>query len=214
MKKIVIFDMDGTLLDTEAMYMKANQMAFHEFGRKFPKEDYLQFVGASEESVRLGFQKLLGDEELGNQLANRSSEIFIDLISHEAPDVKPRVRDLLNYLQSKQVECMVASSSKHEEVVDLMQRKGLSEYFTHYVGGDDVTEAKPQPDIFLKALEVSGYRPEDAIVIEDSLNGVRASYAAHIDVVMVPDLIAPDDEVFDKALAVVGHIWDVIPFID
>lgn len=157
---------------------------------------------------------MLGDEELGNQLANRSSEIFIDLISREAPDLKPRVRDLLNYLQSKQVECMVASSSKHEEVVDLMQRKGLSEYFTHYVGGDDVTEAKPQPDIFLKALEVSGYRPEDAIVIEDSLNGVRASYAAHIDVVMVPDLIAPDDEVFDKALAVVGHIWDVIPFID
>lgn len=214
MKKVVIFDMDGTLLDTEPLYFRSNKEAFAEIGEELTTEHYHPFIGSGSENTRIGFGKLLNDEEKGNAVFARADALFKDIIANEVPALKPHVLDLLNALQAREIDCYVASSSHYDLVAEMMTRLNIAKYFKGYIGGNQVAEAKPHPDIFLKALDLSGYSATEALVVEDSLNGVRASYRAHMDVIMVPDLVEPNEEVFEKALAVVAHINDILPFVD
>ena len=82
------------------------------------------------------------------------------------------------------------------------------------LGGDQVENAKPDPEIYLKVVADFNIDKEKTIVLEDSLHGVNAAYQAGLDVIMVPDLVAPDDESYDRVLAVVGRLGDALPFID
>lgn len=214
MKKAVIFDMDGTLFDTEPIYYKSNKEAFAEVDYDLTAEDYQPFIGVGSDYSRRGFGELLGDAELGSKVFDRADFLFNEMVNHQVPPLKAGVMDLLEHLNNQGIACYVASSSAYATIVDFTDRAGIAKYFKAYIGGDQVSEAKPDPEIFLKALDLTGHPAEEALVVEDSLNGVRASYSAYIDVIMVPDLIAPDDEVLDKCLAVVPRIDDIVPFLD
>ena len=106
-----------------------------------------------------------------------------------------RVRELLEYLKEKQIKTAIASSTKGPLVRKHLERTGLSGYFQEIVSGDMVEKSKPEPDIYLKACEVVGVLPENAMGIEDSFNGIRAVAAAGMTAVMVPDMVQPDEEI-------------------
>ena len=202
MKTSVIFDMDGLMLDTEKIYAQVNQEGFESIGIEFTMDDYLKYVGVGEKETLQMYEEAIGDREAAEALLAREDKRYLEIIK------------VLDTLAVKNIDCYVASSSNIETVEYLLEATGIRKYFKGVLGGDQVENAKPDPEIYLKAVADFNLDKEKTIVLEDSLHGVNAAYQAGLDVIMVPDLVAPDDETYDRVIAVVGRLGDALPFID
>ena len=120
---------------------------------------------------------------------------------------------LLDYLESKNIKKIVASSSIKSVVSLFLEKEQLTPYFDAIIGGDEVTRAKPSPEIYEKAWLKTQVPKEHTLVLEDSLNGIRASYDANIPVIMIPDLILPTNEAKEKTLMILDDLNQVKTFI-
>ncbi|HCT97973.1 MAG TPA: HAD family phosphatase [Aerococcus urinaeequi] len=214
MKTAVIFDMDGLMLDTEKVYAQVNQEGFESLGIEFTMDDYLKYVGVGEKETLQMYEEAIGDREAAEALLAREDKRYLEIIKDKAPDLKDDLIKVLDTLAAKNVDCYVASSTNIETVEYLLEATGIRKYFKGVLGGDQVENAKPDPEIYLKVVADFNLDKEKTIVLEDSIHGVNAAYQAGLDVIMVPDLVAPDDETYDRVLAVVGRLGDALPFID
>lgn len=127
--------------------------------------------------------------------------------------MKAGVEELLKYLKETGYKIAIASSTRSALVKEQIEDAGLMKYFDVIVGGDQVKKSKPEPDIFLKAAELLVVKPENAYVIEDSYNGIRAAKSAHMRPIMVPDMVQPDEEMQDKAWKICDSLKDIITLI-
>lgn len=211
--KAIIFDMDGLMFDTEAIYYQANQKTADDLGLPFTKNFYLQFVGASDKDFFAGMYKAFEEKDKVDRFVEESNEVAHEMLTAGKIDKKKGLIELLDHLKEKEIDAIIASSSEKWLVESITTNNEVREYFIDAVGGDEVEKAKPNPDIFLKALEKLGTNKEETLVLEDSLNGVRAAHAAGIPVIMVPDLIEPNDEANEKALAVEESLLKIIKYI-
>ena len=214
MKTSVIFDMDGLMLDTEKIYAQVNQEGFESIGIEFTMDDYLKYVGVGEKETLQMYEEAIGDREAAEALLAREDKRYLEIIKDQAPDLKDDLIKVLDTLVAKNIDCYVASSSNIKTVEYLLETTGIRKYFKGVLGGDQVENAKPDPEIYLKVVADFNLDKEKTIVLEDSIHGVNAAYQAGLDVIMVPDLVAPDDETYDRVLAVVGRLGDALPFID
>lgn len=214
MKTSVIFDMDGLMLDTEKIYAQVNQEGFESIGIEFTMDDYLKYVGVGEKETLQMYEEAIGDREAAEALLAREDKRYLEIIKDQAPDLKDDLIKVLDTLAAKNIDCYVASSSNIETVEYLLDATGIRKYFKGVLGGDQVENAKPDPEIYLKVVADFNLDKEKTIVLEDSIHGVNAAYQAGLDVIMVPDLVAPDDETYYRVLAVVGRLGDALPFID
>lgn len=214
MKTSVIFDMDGLMLDTEKVYAQVNKEGFESLGIEFTMDDYLKYVGVGEKETLEMYEEAIGDKEEAKALLAREDKRYLEIIKDEAPELKDDLIKVLDTLEAKNVDCYVASSTNIETVEYLLNATGIRKYFKGVLGGDQVENAKPDPEIYLKVVADFGLNKTDTIVLEDSIHGVNAAYQAGLDVIMVPDLVAPDDETYDRVVAVVGRLGDALPFMD
>lgn len=212
-KKVVIFDMDGLMFDTERVVYEANIDAFAEQNLKLSKEEYFKFIGRTDPEIQAEFRRLAGSEELGNKIWDRANSKYWERINTSALQKKEGLNQILDTLSAHDIDCYVASSSLRADVEKLLKQTQVDYYIKGIIGGDEITHSKPHPEIFEKALALTGHAAEDAIVLEDSLAGVEAAYRAGIDVVMIPDLVEPDEETFKQVVAVVPTLTDALPFI-
>ena len=197
MLKAVIFDVDGTLLDTERIYMQAWKEAAAEQGYVMPDE-LLRKTRAVDAKVAAQ----IFEEEIGNGFSYQKTRpirvrIAEEIIERESPILKPGVLELLSFLREKGIRLSVASSTKTKTTKEHLQINGIADWFEVIVGGDMITKGKPNPDIFLKAAELLGETPENCIVVEDSPAGIRAGSAAGMKTVLVPDQAAITQEIID-----------------
>lgn len=212
--KAVIFDMDGLMFDTEKIYFKANQQTADRLGLDFTKDFYLQYVGASDKELFNGMYDHFDDDEKVSQFIDQSNADVHDMFASGPIDKKEGLMELLDFLKANGIPCVVASSSEKWLVEEITSRNGVKDYFVDLVGGDEVDRAKPNPDIFLKALEKLGSEKPETLVLEDSLNGVRAAYAAGLPVIMVPDILEPNEEAKEKALAVEANLQEILKYFN
>ncbi|MCL2379555.1 MAG: HAD family phosphatase [Coriobacteriia bacterium] len=186
--KAVIFDMDGVIFNTEVIARRAWRTVFEKYGFEFTDKTYKKVIGRTMEAA---FQILI--DEYGPELPMDEMSVKQDVLWQEATqgsiEQKPCVAEILNYLQQQGIPCAVGSSTYHDEVEERLRVNGLRDYFKAVVGGDYVPNAKPAPDIFLKCAEYLKMRPNQCLVIEDSVNGIRAANAAGMQTMMIPDLI-------------------------
>ncbi|MDT2850253.1 HAD family phosphatase [Vagococcus carniphilus] len=208
----VIFDMDGLIFDTEAIYCASNVEMAKEFGLKEYDEAYYRTeIGLSEEHA---FEKYLADY---SYLPKETIQAFFDesrnkvrkTFKESGAPLKPGVVELLTFLNEQEIPCIVASSNTRDAIDQLLTKANLTNYFIDTVSGDEVTHAKPHPEIVEKAVEKLGTNPSETVMLEDSLNGIRASYSANVPVIMVPDLIEPDEEALEKVYAVKKDLFEV-----
>jgi len=187
-KAAVVFDMDGVLFDSSPAHAEAFSQTFLDF--KLPTLfDYEEISGmATENAMRLGLRKqqLDFDEELIAALSDRKRQHAFALLS-EKPDVFPGCHETLQSLWRTHALALATSSTKRN--IDLfLKASGTEAFFSYFVSSEDVTDAKPSPAIFLRALELLGTAPDKAVIIEDSANGVLAGCAAGAEVIgFVPD---------------------------
>jgi HAD superfamily hydrolase (TIGR01509 family) len=138
--------------------------------------------------------------------------MFYERAEREGMPMKAGVVSLLDYLREKCFTIALASSTLTETVRKQLGAAGLLGYFQAVIGGDMVKMSKPAPDIFLAACERVGAAPAETYIIEDSYNGVRAAHAAGAKVIMVPDIVMPDDEMRSLADYIFPSLLEVQAF--
>ena len=214
MLKAVIFDVDGTLLDTERIYMQAWKDAAAELGYVMTDE-LLHKTRAVDAKVAAR----IFEEEIGNGFSYAETRpirvrIAEEIIERESPILMPGVLEQLEYLKSKGVRLAVASSTNTKTTKEHLALSGILEYFEVVVGGDMIEKGKPNPDIFLKAAQLLGEAPEDCIVVEDSPAGIRAGNAAGMKAVLVPDQAAITQEIIDLSDAVLESLLEMPAYVE
>ncbi|MCC8152666.1 MAG: HAD family phosphatase [Lachnospiraceae bacterium] len=208
--ELMIFDMDGLLFDTERLFMNRKNKILTEYGYPARQEDYVQTIGLSGNQLREKLAELYGSEYPADEISRKTRAMVNTCLEEHGPDVKPGIRELLYWLREREIPCCVASSTRHDYVEKYLQLADLDDCFSFVIGGEEVIRSKPEPDIFLAACKKAVVRPEDAFVLEDSENGVRAAFAAGIPVICIPDLVYPSPEVAAMAEAVVSSAGEVV----
>lgn len=214
-KKAVIFDMDGLMFDTEKLGYQAQGQLVEELSLSIPFDFdyYLNQVGRSDKDVFHDLVSDIGDPALTSLFQKRTKETQAAIALDKGIPVKAGLHELLLFLEKEGIACVVASSSKRKEVAFYLELAELTQYFKYQICGDEVAFAKPNPEIFLRAWEPLGFAKEECLILEDSLNGIRAAYDAAIDVIMVPDLIAPNEEAKGKTLAILPDLHAVMAWL-
>lgn len=211
MKKGAIFDQDGLMFDTEAIFSQAWAIASAKLGVTLPEGFRTAVSGSSGEGMRQIIRRYIPEADPG-ALMELTYQISYDIQSRTLPE-KPGLHEILNFFRARGVKMAVASSSHRGPIERNLERSGIRAYFEAVVSGEDVARGKPDPEPFLTAAARLGLAPEDCYVFEDSFNGVRAGRAAGCFTIMVPDLIQPDREIarcydacFPDLLAAMGDI--------
>jgi beta-phosphoglucomutase len=201
--KAVIFDLDGVLTDTaEYHYMAWKQLA-DELGVVFTKSDNERLKGVSRMDS-LGIILTLGDKQHSfdaqakEHLAAQKNAHYVSLIQNITPeDMLPGMRELLERLRQSAIPIGLASVSKNAFTV--VERLGISDLLDAIVDARTIKKSKPDPEVFLRAAEMLGVRPQDCIGVEDAVEGVKAIKAAGMYAVAVgenPKLTNLADETY------------------
>jgi len=188
--KALIFDFDGLILDTESADVHAWQNIYAEHGVQFPIESWGQIIGgtgASQFDAAIHLQSLLGHPLDLEALQTQQNHISHSLVAQES--VLPGVLDYLQEAKRHHLQLAIASSSPHSWVDSHAKRLSIFNYFDKIICADDVAagRTKPNPDLFLLALSQLQVQKDEAIVFEDSPNGVKAANSAGIFVVAIPN---------------------------
>jgi HAD superfamily hydrolase (TIGR01509 family) len=190
----VVLDMDGTLHDTEAVYFAALQHAVQAVGFIVTDVFCHSLIGIPGPETDAMLRAHLGPgfpfaeyDRLYEEHRDRS-------LATEIP-LKAGAVELLEALGRHRLKVAVATSASRRAAELHLARSGLRKHLPIVVTRDDVAQGKPYPDLFLRAAELLGVAPEECLAVEDSLNGIRAAYMAGMMSVMVPDLLAPTEEI-------------------
>lgn len=178
MKKLVIFDMDGVLLDSEKLYMDMNQLFFKQLGASISIEEHQTFVGISATTMWTYIKDKFNLNETVEQLKELEKELKYETLKAAQLVPTAGVVEFLEELKKKEYTITIASSSLKKNIDLILSKLSLENYFDLIVSGEQVVKGKPDPDIFLKVAQHYQRLPQECIVIEDSTNGVSAAKAA------------------------------------
>jgi len=199
----VIFDVDGLLLDSEAVYRQSWTEAAANQRFVLTHQRYATFIGQRIPWCEEQLAGLAGgDFDLG---AFRAAwRVRWREIARQGVAPKPGARELVAALRAHRIPCAVATSSARPEA-ELSLAAWMAD-FDAVVTGDQVVNGKPAPDIYLLAAKRLGIDPLRCLAMEDSANGARAALGAGMTVIIVPDLVEPPEEVASRALCVLPSL--------
>lgn len=208
----VLFDMDGLMFDTERLGTRA----WMEVGRRHHipiTEDTLNTMRGRvlPDCIRI-FKENYGEDFDFWGLRKERTALFESYLQQGMP-IKTGLRELLAYLRKNQIKISLATSTDRrtaERYLDMAEIKG---YFDVLLCGDMVTHGKPDPEIYIKAANALGERPENCLVLEDSVLGVYAGYRAGCHVIMIPDMVEPGEEERQRAELCADTLLDVIEYL-
>lgn len=188
MIKLVIFDVDGTLVDSETVYINSALETCKRYGYKFTIDDIKSIIGQTKDAIREGICKIGGPNFDYDLYLKRKDEIAKELLKAHYYDLKPGVMDILNYCKENNIKMAIATSTYKEVHTEILSKLNILDYFDYKVFGDEIKNSKPNPEIYLKVVEhFKDIKKDEMIIFEDSNNGVLSAYNAGIKVVWVPD---------------------------
>ena len=186
----LLFDFDGLLIDTETPSRLAYEELYREHGHELPLDQWATLVGTigAKFDPDAHLEELVGRPLNRELLTTRRRERELALCDLE--DLRPGIEEYLAEAEQLGLKTAIVSSSTREWIARHLERLGRVNGWGAIVAADgDVTRAKPQPTLYVEALDLLGLRPDEAIAFEDSLNGIRAAKGAGLFVVAVPNPI-------------------------
>ena len=210
--KAIIFDKDGTLHDTEKVYLQAWKAAAAEFGVPDIENTVRDCTGTTIPWIAEYWAKKYPDIPFEDYLPRRQYYYF-GILEQGVP-VKEGAHEVLSYLKAHGYKVGMATSTPWDTVKDHLERTDMMGYFDTIVTGDMIEHGKPAPDIYLLAAERLGVDPAECIGVEDSMSGVRSIHAAGMRAVMIPDMIQPTPEVEALVWKKLSEISELIPLLE
>ncbi len=210
--KLAIFDMDGLIFDSERLFMKFLQEHSSQHGYTITQNDYLRTLGIGGGYLTAVMEEICGPAYPHDKISGLARQSFNDYASAHGLPVKPGIRELLQFLASKQVFCCVASSTNSSYVKTYLEQAGLQQYFPFIIGGEQVKNTKPDPEIFLLACSHFHITPADTVVLEDSENGILAAHRAGIPSIAIPDMKEPGPDIRCYTALTASTAFDVIRY--
>ena len=190
MKKVsrtVIFDMDGVIIDSEPMQLAAYNVVLGSHGVQLSEEDFIRWcVGRRSPDIVAFLRKHFQLPESVEHLLSAKSTAYASILRENIRPM-PGLLPLLDHLTSSGYRLAVASSSSVADIEEILAGLGVRKQFQIIVSGEEVSNGKPAPDIFLEAAHRLGVPPEECVVIEDSQSGVEAAVQAGMYCIAVPN---------------------------
>ena len=194
MIKFAIFDMDGTMFDTEEMFRRSWLITSEKYGLENADSVYEGVAGASGDRAKQILVENYGDRVDAERFFSERTKCTVDIFATEGIPVKAGCFELLNFLKEQNIPMVVATSTPMYITEKNLKSVGAYGYFCDIVTAEMVENGKPAPDIFLLTAEAMGFTPEECVVVEDSRNGVLSGVRAGMKVVLIPDMqpVTPD----------------------
>jgi len=213
MIKGVIFDMDGTMFDTEPISARC----WHEAGKRvsltIPDEVVRRCVGKNTTVVTQILKDGLGEDVDIPALRGIRDQIFFETIAREGVPIKKGLTDLLDFLKQEDIPRVVATSTGKERASFVLDHSGVAEDFDAFIYGDEISASKPAPDIFLAAARAIGMDIKTCLILEDSTAGLLAGKAAGADVIYIPDIEVVPEEAKEGISVQMEDLGEVIDWI-
>ncbi len=197
--KGAIFDMDGTLLDTEEIYVQCWGITAKKWGIEVPLEFITAFMGSSRKEIERRFKGLFGQDFDFEKFRTHMVEEVFKIFDESGIPIKKGAVEILEYLKKNNIPMAVATSTHSDRALLMLERSGLSKYFDAVVCGEDIEKGKPDPDIFIEAARRIGKNPKECLGIEDSRNGILSVKRAGMTAVLVPDMVEVTQDMKDAA---------------
>lgn len=210
MIKAVIFDLDGTLIDTEKYYRVYWPKALAKLGYTLTDEQALMLRSLGRPFAPAQFKEWFGEDFDYWKARNCRKDLMEEVLDKDGIQQKPGAEELLRFLKEQGITAAIATASDLERTEKYLKKVGLIDYFDKLISATMVEEGKPSPDIYLYACEQLGLAPEECFAVEDSPNGVLSAYRAGCKVIMVPDQTRPDEELGKCLYACVDSLEDII----
>lgn len=208
--KAIFWDNDGVLVDTEKFYFEANRFVFSKHGVEITEEIYVEnylknAIGAWHMLNAKGYP-----EEMIASIRKERNEYFAKLLEEQS-EVIAGAEEVLKTLCGKVMMGIVTSSRKdHFEMIH--KKTGFKKYFDFILTADELEKLKPNPDPYLKALQRSGFKKEECIIVEDSERGLKAAIAAGIKCYVIPTHLTKNSD-FTGAEKILNNISEILPVV-
>ncbi|MBI5754611.1 HAD family phosphatase [Candidatus Peregrinibacteria bacterium] len=179
-----IFDLDGTLVDSEALHFEAYHEVIEKYGGTLSREEFIEWWLIKAKGMRWAIesQKLVVDAAVAKLEKAQRFQTFLK----EGVSVMPGVKKILDFAKRENISLAVASGSRLEEVDAVLRASGLAEYFPVRFGLDSVKQNKPDPEMFLAAAKQLGVTPDECLVFENTPMGIEAARAAKMKCIAAP----------------------------
>ena len=198
MLKGIIFDMDGIITDSEELWFNAISTVCKEYGHEYTEDVRKRVMGGNgPRMLKEIFNIDISEAELRNKILER----YVFLMKRDGIKAMPGIFPLLDSAK-RQFTLALASSSPFTVIDYVLDKLDVRSYFSVILSGINMANTKPEPDIFLAAADRLGLKPEDCLVIEDSVNGIRAAKNAGMRCIVLKSQYFSEDEIEEADIIV------------
>jgi putative hydrolase of the HAD superfamily len=206
MIKAIVFDFDGLIVDTETIWYEAYKHVLKGYEIDLPLSEFGKVIGTNNGQL-FRYIESLSDGKIQEEIIEAAAhEHYYSLMTE--PELREGVLDYLEAAKKAGLKIGLASSSRRAWVVGYLKQFKIDHFFETIQTKDDVKNTKPDPELYLRATEALGVKPEEALAFEDSLNGLRAARAAGLHCVIVPNPVTSHSPFtdFSHRLSSMGEI--------